>query len=97
MTQPETALSEVSFAVVDVETTGLSPAQGDRIIEIALVRREPDGSREGWSRLVDPGRPIPPRASKVHGILDDHLLGAPAFAGIKSEGTLKYPLGELGG
>ena len=64
-------LSEAPLVALDVETTGLSPARGDRIIEIALVRRDPGEASEGWSVLVDPERPIPPEATRVHGIVDD--------------------------
>lgn len=70
---------------LDVETTGLSPARGDRIIEIALVRREPGKKSVGWSVLVDPERPIPPAATRVHGIVDDHLIAAPTFSGVADE------------
>lgn len=37
------------FAVVDFETTGLSPAKGDRAIEIGLVHVAPDGARSKTS------------------------------------------------
>ena len=33
------------YTVIDVETTGLSPEKGDRIVEIGLVRLDPDGTR----------------------------------------------------
>jgi DNA polymerase III epsilon subunit family exonuclease len=65
------------FAVVDVETTGLSPAV-DRIIEIAVVQCEPDGTTTAeWSALVDPGRD--PGPTHIHGITSGDLAGAPTF------------------
>lgn len=68
------------FAVLDVETTGLSPKR-DRIIEIAVVRCTPDGSFiDEWSTLVDPGRD--PGPTHIHGITAEDLQGAPAFADI---------------
>jgi len=68
------------FAVLDVETTGLSPKR-DRIIEIAVVRCTPDGSFiDEWSTLVDPGRD--PGPTHIHGIHAEDLQGAPAFADI---------------
>lgn len=82
-------LRQVPWTVLDVETTGLSPAQGDRIIELALLRREPDGRRQLFSQLVNPGRPIEPRASAVNGIRDADVAGAPPFA------DLVGPLAEL--
>jgi DNA polymerase III epsilon subunit family exonuclease len=73
-------LDEVTFAVLDVETTGLSPHFGDRICEIALLRCR--GGRElgRFQSLVDPGRPISPGARAVNGITDEELIGVPTFA-----------------
>jgi DNA polymerase III epsilon subunit family exonuclease len=66
------------FAVIDVETTGLSPTV-DRIIEIAVVQCDPDGTVTAeWSALVDPGRD--PGPTHIHGITASDLVGAPAFA-----------------
>ena len=71
------------FAVLDVETTGLSPAR-DRIIEIAVVRCAPDGSfLDEWSTLVDPGRD--PGPTHIHGITASDLEGAPSFEDIAEE------------
>jgi DNA polymerase III epsilon subunit-like protein len=39
-------LRDTSFAVVDVETTGFSPLNGDRVVEIAVVRLWADVTRE---------------------------------------------------
>ena len=65
----------------DLETTGTS-VDRDRIVEIALVRVEPGGTRTDFRSLVNPGMPIPPAATKVHGIGDDDVRDAPAFAAI---------------
>lgn len=71
------------FAVLDVETTGLS-SDRDRVIEIAIVRCASDGSFiDEWSTLVDPGRD--PGPTHIHGISADDLVGAPSFAKIAEE------------
>ena len=68
------------FAVLDVESTGLDVVS-DRIIEIAVVRCDPDGTiRDRWSTLVDPGRD--PGPTEIHGIHAEDLRGAPSFAEI---------------
>ncbi len=66
------------IAAIDVETTGLDAAN-DRVVEIAVVLAEAGGviARHGW--LVDPERPIPRGASRVHGITDRDVRGAPTF------------------
>ena len=72
--------------VLDTETTGLEPAAGHRVIEIAaleLVDRQPTG-RVFWTYL-DPERPVDPGAFAVHGIGDDVLRGKPRFADIAEE------------
>lgn len=75
-------LRHLAWTVLDVETTGLSPAAGDRVIELALLRREPDGRTDLYAQLVNPGRPIDPRASAVNGIRDSDVADAPPFAAL---------------
>ncbi len=62
------------FLVLDTETTGLGAA--DQIVEIAIV------DQTGAARLhqrVKPSAPIPPAASRIHGIHDRDVAGAPSF------------------
>jgi len=61
---------------LDTETTGLSPAGGDTIVEVAIVD---DQGRALIDTLVNPGRPIPWRASSIHGITDDMVRGRPTL------------------
>ncbi|MCB0216635.1 MAG: WYL domain-containing protein [Chloroflexi bacterium] len=72
-------IAEVPLAVVDVETTGLSPERGDRVIEVAVLRAEPGVDPRLFGSLVDPGRPIDPSASAVNGIRASDLVGKPRF------------------
>ncbi len=65
------------FIVLDVETTGLNPLQGDRVIEIGAVVIEAQKTVGEFHSLIDPGRPIPPQAQLVHGISDAMLAGQP--------------------
>jgi DNA polymerase III subunit epsilon len=65
------------MAVVDVETTGLHPGYHHRVIEIAVVAVEPDGRREAWSTLVNPGRDLGPQG--IHGIRGVDVRDAPRF------------------
>lgn len=62
----------------DLETTGVS-VERDRIVEIAMVRIEPGGERSTFRSLVNPGMPIPPGATAVHGISDADVRDAPRF------------------
>ena len=67
----------------DTETTGLDPASGDRVIEIAaleLIDDLPTGRH--YHVLIDPERDIPEEASRVHGYTRAHLIGKPRFAEI---------------
>jgi len=80
-----TPIHAVPVAVVDVETTGLSPREGDRVVEVAVLRVDTDGRREVFASLINPGRPISPGASAVNGIRNSDLIGQPRFAEIAAE------------
>lgn len=73
------------FAVIDVETTGLSPASGDRVIEIAVVRIDARGRIEDeYATLLNPdGRDTGPVF--LHGISNDAVRDAPRFSDILSD------------
>jgi DNA polymerase-3 subunit epsilon len=65
----------------DTETTGLK-AKNDRVIELAAY----DATRDKtFETLIDPGMPIPPEASNIHGITDDKVKGAPTFKSVAAE------------
>lgn len=70
----------------DTETTGLDPAAGDRVIEVAaleLLNDLPTGRH--FHRLVNPERDVPDDVVRVHGITALHLRGKPRFAEIVTE------------
>ena len=62
----------------DIESTGTNPYR-DRIVEIAVIKVMPDGSREEVVRRINPTIPIPAGASEVHGIYDQDVADAPTF------------------
>lgn len=72
------------LVVLDLETTG-TWVEKDRIIEIALVRCEPDGSLKEYDQRVNPEMPIPQEASEVTGITDDDVKEAPIFRQIADD------------
>lgn len=55
--------------VVDTETTGVDH-KNDRIVELGFQLWTADGMTKEWRSLINPGIPIPPRVTKVHGITD---------------------------
>ncbi len=75
-----TPLFALDAAVLDTETTGLDPRSA-RVIEIGAIglgrgRLVEEGT---FRTFVDPGEPVPPASSAVHGIADADLAGAPGF------------------
>ncbi len=71
--------------ILDTETTGLHPNQGERIIEICameMIERELTG-RTFHEYLNPEGKKIHPLASKVHGVTDDMLTDKPIFEDIE--------------
>jgi DNA polymerase-3 subunit epsilon len=70
----------------DTETTGLDPATGDRIIEIAAIELMQDlPTQKVFHRLLDPERDVPEEATRVHGFSRGDLIGKPRFAEIVDE------------
>jgi DNA polymerase-3 subunit epsilon len=67
------------LAFLDLETTGLSTTS-DRIIELALIRISPHGDVLEKERRFNPGIPIPPEATAIHGITDDDVADEPPFS-----------------
>ena len=73
-------LSSMPAVAIDIETTGLD-VDKVRIVEIGAVRLETcaPGPKPVFAELVDPGIPIPDSATKIHGIADADVAGAPPF------------------
>lgn len=70
------------LVVIDVETTGLDPTAGERVVEVAAVRTRGDGEvLSSFASLIDPGLGTT-GAPEIHGITVDMLCGAPTFADI---------------
>jgi DNA polymerase III epsilon subunit family exonuclease len=76
---PPEPLSELSYAVVDVETTGGRAYGGDRITEIAAVVVRGGEIVEIFETLVNPERPIPPFITRLTNITWDMVRDAPTF------------------
>ncbi len=87
MTLPDTIQTGTTRAILfDTETTGLDPATGDRVIEIAaleLLNDLPTG--QYFHALIDPERDIPEEASRIHGFRASDLVGKPRFAEIAAD------------
>jgi len=78
----QTALFDRPVTVFDLETTSADPKSA-RIVSIGLVRLEVDGTvGERVEYVVNPGVPIPPSASAIHGITDAMVADKPPFAQI---------------
>ncbi|MBK9097544.1 MAG: 3'-5' exonuclease [bacterium] len=62
----------------DLETTGTDVAN-DRIVEISLLKLFPDGQEELKTFRINPGIPIPPEATAIHGISNEDVKDKPSF------------------
>ncbi|RFM27558.1 3'-5' exonuclease [Deminuibacter soli] len=84
------------LAFIDLETTGVNIGT-DRIVEIAIIKINPDGSQQVKRKLVNPQMPIPAGSSDVHGITDDMVKDAPTFKQIANEVKQFLENCDLGG
>jgi DNA polymerase-3 subunit epsilon len=72
------------LAFIDLETTGTNLAI-DRIVEIAIIKTQPDGSRLVKRKLINPQMNIPKQSTEVHGITDEMVKDAPLFKQVANE------------
>lgn len=68
---------ETEYVVMDVETTGLFPTRGDRILEIAGVKIKNGAIIDSKHSMINPERDIPEEARRIHNITDDMIITAP--------------------
>ena len=73
----ETPLSQTTFAVIDLETSGGSPRSGAGITEIGVVKVRGGVVLGTFQSFVDPGHSLPPFITQLTGITDEMLLSAP--------------------
>ena len=72
--------------VLDTETTGMDPAQGDRLVEIGcveLINGLPTGKH--YHVYINPERDIPAEATAVHGITNEFVKDKPTFGEVVGE------------
>jgi DNA polymerase III subunit epsilon len=70
----------------DTETTGLEPAQGHRVIEVAALELENDlPTGRHFHALLQPDRDIPDDSTRIHGITAQKLVGKPRFPEVAGE------------
>lgn len=78
---PEGPLADCRYVVFDLETTGLRPSRGDRIVAIGALRLAQGrvNEAETFATFCHPGRPIPPASTAIHGITDAMVRDAVAW------------------
>ncbi len=84
------------LVVLDLETTG-TWVDKDRIIEIALIKMKPDGTREDMVMKINPGMPIPPVVTELTGISNGDVQNAPQFKTVAQEIQAFIGDADLGG
>lgn len=71
-------LSEDTYIVFDLETTGLKANEGDSIIEIGAVKMVDGKIVDRFDELINPGKLLDPKISEITSITDDMLKGKPS-------------------
>jgi DNA polymerase-3 subunit epsilon len=66
------------LVVFDLETTGINTSK-DRIVELYMIKVQPDGSRTDLYQRYNPEIPIPPEITAIHGISDADVANEPVF------------------
>lgn len=88
---PKTGKLNINITVFDTETTGTT--NKDKIVQLGGIKIGPDGNiiqGAQLSQLVNPGVPIPPGASKVHGITDEDVKDKPRMESLITKFVRQY-------
>ena len=85
MIDPAERLAELTYVVVDVETTGTSHGSGDRVTEFAAVIVRNGKVCEEYATLVNPERSISAYITQLTGISSAMVRDAPRFADVRRE------------
>jgi DNA polymerase III epsilon subunit family exonuclease len=95
-TMRERGLDQLTFVVLDTETTGLRPEAGDRIVSLAGVRVRSGIVRQSevFDALVCPERLVPSSSTRLHGITDDMVVSAPGI-GVVLPAFLRFAEGAV--
>jgi len=72
------------LGVIDLESTGVDPSS-DRVVEVAVLTLDPKRPADLFHTRVNPGLPIPPAATAVHGLTAADVRDAPTFATVAKE------------
>src|ERR1700709_1194952 len=84
------------LAFFDIESTGTNVGL-DRIVELSVIKLNPDGSEEVKTWRVNPGMPIPLESSLVHGIYDEDIRDQPFFKDIGIDIAAFFDTSDLAG
>lgn len=84
------------LCIFDLETTGTNISK-DKIVEICILKVNPDASRETKTWLVNPEMPIPKETSEIHGITNEDVKDAPTFKELAPKIMAMISGSDLGG
>jgi DNA polymerase-3 subunit epsilon len=87
---------ERPLAFFDLETTGLD-VTNDRIIEIGIVKLNPDGTREVYEQRINPTIPISEESKEITGISDEDVKDCPTFADLADQIAAFFGDADLAG
>lgn len=85
-----------TLCVFDLETTGIKITE-DRIVEIAIIKLNVDGSKEEYHKLVNPEMIIPDEVSEIHGITNKDVATEPTFEMLAHEISDFFGDSDIGG
>jgi len=69
---------ENPLAIIDIEATGIN-VRADRIIDLSIVKLTPNATTSVINFRLNPGMPIPPESTQIHGITDQDVVNSPSF------------------
>jgi ATP-dependent DNA helicase DinG len=78
-------MRSLTYAIVDIETTGHSPAKGDRMIQFAVVFVRDWKIQSTYSTFIQPGKKIPLFIQDLTNISDEDVKDAPVFEDVAGD------------